>query len=104
MRCRRSPAGRSCCRGRCARAPRSGLERNGMERTLACGESVPALGQGTWNIGDDPDMRAEEIATIREGIDLGLALVDTAEMYGDGRSEQLVGEAIRGLRDKVFLV
>jgi len=75
-----------------------------MDRTLACGESVPALGQGTWNIGDDPAARAEEIATIREGVDLGLALVDTAEMYGDGRSEQLVGEAIRGRRDEVFLV
>ncbi|MEJ8840279.1 aldo/keto reductase [Ramlibacter sp. AN1133] len=71
---------------------------------LPCGEAVPALGQGTWNIGDDPRRRAEEIATIRRGLDLGLTLIDTAEMYGDGRSERLVGEAIAGRRDEVFLV
>ncbi|MBK6009263.1 aldo/keto reductase [Ramlibacter ginsenosidimutans] len=65
-----------------------------IERTLPCGERVPALGQGTWNIGDDPAARASEIAALRRGLDLGLTLVDTAEMYGDGRSEQLVGEAI----------
>jgi aldehyde reductase len=72
--------------------------------TLPCGESVPALGQGTWNIGDDARQRAEEIATRRHGLDLGLTLIDTAEMYGDGRSERLVGEAIAGRRDEVFLV
>jgi diketogulonate reductase-like aldo/keto reductase len=72
--------------------------------TLPCGESVPALGQGTWNIGDDPGRRAEEIASIRHGLDLGVTLIDTAEMYGDGRSERLVGEAIAGRRDEVFLV
>jgi diketogulonate reductase-like aldo/keto reductase len=71
---------------------------------LPSGEAVPALGQGTWHIGDDPGRRAEEIAALRRGLDLGLTLVDTAEMYGDGRSEQLVGEAIRGRRDEVFLV
>lgn len=75
-----------------------------IERTLPCGERVPALGQGTWNIGDDPAARAGEIAALRRGLDLGLTLVDTAEMYGDGRSEQLVGEAIAGRRDEVFLV
>jgi diketogulonate reductase-like aldo/keto reductase len=76
-----------------------------MQRiTLPCGESVVALGQGTWNIGDAPGRRQEEIASIRRGLDLGLTLVDTAEMYGDGRSEQLVGEAIAGRRDEVFLV
>ena len=72
--------------------------------TLPCGESVPALGQGTWNIGDDPAARKEEVATIQHGIALGLTLIDTAEMYGDGRSETLVGEAIAGRRDEVFLV
>jgi diketogulonate reductase-like aldo/keto reductase len=71
---------------------------------LPCGETVAALGQGTWNIGDDRQRRAEEIATIRRGIDLGLTLIDTAEMYGDGRSETLVGEAIAGRRDEVFVV
>ena len=75
-----------------------------MQRTFPCGVSVPALGQGTWNVGDDPAWRDEEIATIRRGIDLGLTLIDTAEMYGDGRSESLVGEAIAGRRDEVFLV
>jgi diketogulonate reductase-like aldo/keto reductase len=71
---------------------------------LPCGETVAALGQGTWNIGDDRQRRAEEIATIRHGIDLGLTLIDSAEMYGDGRSEALVGEAIAGRRDEVFIV
>lgn len=72
--------------------------------TLPCGETVPALGQGTWNIGDDPARRAAEIASLRRGLDLGLTLIDTAEMYGDGRSERLIGEAIAGRRDEVFLV
>jgi len=72
--------------------------------TLPCGERVPAYGQGTWNIGDDPATHAEEIATLRLGLDLGATLIDTAEMYGDGRSEELVGEAIRSRRDEVFLV
>jgi aldehyde reductase len=71
---------------------------------LPSGERVAALGQGTWHVGDHPERRKEEIATIRRGIDLGLTLVDTAEMYGDGRSEDLVGEAIVGRRDEVFLV
>ena len=71
---------------------------------LPCGETVPALGQGTWQLGDDRGQRAEEIAALRRGIDLGLTLLDTAEMYGDGRSESLVGEAIAGRRDEVFIV
>ncbi|MCC2673834.1 MAG: putative oxidoreductase [Ramlibacter sp.] len=72
--------------------------------TLPSGVGVPVLGQGTWNVGDDPKRRAQEIDALRRGIELGLTLVDTAEMYGDGRSESLVGEAIAGLRDEVFLV
>jgi diketogulonate reductase-like aldo/keto reductase len=71
---------------------------------LPSGEQVAALGQGTWKIGDDPAARKEEIATIRRGIDLGLTLLDTAEMYGEGRSEELVGEAITGRRREVFIV
>ena len=71
---------------------------------LPCGETVSALGQGTWMLGDDPGQRREEIAALRRGIDLGLTLIDTAEMYGDGRSESLVGEAIAGRRDEVFIV
>lgn len=72
--------------------------------TLPGGERVPALGMGTWNIGDHRDTRAEEIATLRLGLDLGLRLIDTAEMYGEGLSESLIGEAIAGRRDEVFLV
>ncbi|GGV24094.1 oxidoreductase [Streptomyces longisporoflavus] len=65
---------------------------------------MPALGQGTWRVGDDPSRRAEEIAALRRGVELGMTLIDTAEMYGSGASEELVGEAIRGHRDDVFLV
>src|SRR5471032_2476446 len=72
--------------------------------TLPSGERVPAFGQGTWYMGDDRATRAEEIATLRLGLDLGATLIDTAEMYGDGRAEELVGEAITGRRDEVFLV
>jgi len=71
---------------------------------LPSGEKVPAFGMGTWNMGDEPRVRQEEIATLRLGLDLGAGLIDTAEMYGDGRSEELVGEAICGQRDQVFLV
>ena len=71
---------------------------------LPSGERVPAFGQGTWFMGDERATRAEEIATLRLGLDLGATLIDTAEMYGDGRAEQLVGEAIAGRRDEVFLV
>jgi aldehyde reductase len=72
--------------------------------TLPSGEQVPALGQGTWHVGDSPATRAEEIATLQLGLDLGLTLIDTAEMYGEGLSEERVGEAIAGRRDEVFLV
>ena len=71
---------------------------------LPSGELVPALGMGTWHIGDSHQTRAEEIATLREGLDLGLRLIDTAEMYGEGASEELVGEAITGRRDDAFIV
>ena len=71
---------------------------------LPSGEKVPAFGLGAWNIGDRRADRGEEIATLRLGIELGARLIDTAEMYADGRSESLVGEAIAGRRDEVFLV
>ncbi|MEW6121121.1 MAG: aldo/keto reductase [Pseudomonadota bacterium] len=71
---------------------------------LPGGEEVPALGQGTWYMGEQAARAAEEIAALRLGIELGATLVDTAEMYGDGRTEKLVGEALAGLRDTVFLV
>ena len=71
---------------------------------LPAGTAVPALGQGTWMMAEDRRRRAEEIAALREGVDLGLTLIDTAEMYADGESERLVGEAIEGRRDDIFLV
>ena len=72
--------------------------------TFSDGTTVPVLGQGTWEIGDDPARRDEEQAALARGIDLGLTVIDTAELYGDGRSERLVGEVIAGRRDEVFLV
>jgi len=72
--------------------------------TLPSGEQIPALGMGTWMLGESSSTRAEEIATLQRGIDLGMTLIDTAEMYGEGASERLVGEAIKGGRDSVFLV
>ena len=71
---------------------------------LPDGETIPKLGLGTWEMGERPARRADEIAALREGIALGMTLVDTAEMYGDGATEELVGDALAGLRDDVFLV
>lgn len=71
---------------------------------LPDGKPAPALGMGTWMMGENPACRSREIAALQHGIDLGMRLIDTAEMYGEGASEELVGEAIRGRRDQVFLV
>ena len=71
---------------------------------LPSGETVPILGQGTRHMGEDPRRRKDEIAALRTAIDLGLTLIDTAEMYADGEAEVLVGEAIDGRRGDVFLV
>ena len=71
---------------------------------LRSGAAMPVLGQGTWQVGDGLRPPDEEIAALRLGLDLGMTLIDTAEMYGDGASEQLVGMAIAGRRDEVFLV
>ena len=65
---------------------------------------LPAIGQGTWYMGENAGQRRAEVAALRAGIDLGLRLVDTAEMYADGGAEEVVGEALQGLRDKAFLV
>jgi len=75
-----------------------------MRFTNIAGEQVPVLGQGTWQMGDSRARRSQEIAALQAGIDLGLTLIDTAEMYGNGASEELVAEAIDGRRDRVFLV
>lgn len=76
-----------------------------MNRTTTIGTAtVPVLGQGTWQLGDRPAKRQQEISALRLGIELGLTLIDTAELYGDGASEELVGEAISGRREGLFLV
>lgn len=72
--------------------------------TFPSGDRVPALGLGTWRLGEDARSQDEEIGAVRAAIDLGMTVIDTAEMYGDGASERLVGEAIAGRRDDVFLV
>jgi diketogulonate reductase-like aldo/keto reductase len=71
---------------------------------LPDGRKVSVLGQGTWNMGEDRRRSADEVAALRLGIDLGMTLIDTAEMYADGGSEEVVREAIGGRRDEVFLV
>jgi len=72
--------------------------------TLRNGERVPALGQGTWHMGDDRRRAAEETAALTLGIDLGMTLIDTAEMYGSGGAEEVVAEAAKGQRDRLFIV
>ena len=71
---------------------------------FASGDVVPALGLGTWHLGENPNRRPQEIAALRLAIDLGMTVIDTAELYGDGASERLVGEALHGRRNDVFLV
>ncbi|MFC8076877.1 aldo/keto reductase [Streptomyces sp. NPDC057307] len=71
---------------------------------LPSGEHVPALGQGTWGWAQDPGRRASEKESLLLGLDLGMTLVDTAEMYGQGAAEELVGETLAGRRDEAFLV
>ena len=69
-----------------------------MKTISANGLQIPVLGQGGWNVGDDIQKAESEMATLRRGLELGLCLIDTAEMYGDGRSETLIGRALRGVR------
>ncbi|MCY0885758.1 MAG: aldo/keto reductase [Firmicutes bacterium] len=71
---------------------------------FAPGITLPAIAQGTWHLGEDPTRRREEVAALRAGIDLGLTVIDTAEMYADGEAERVVAEAIAGRREEVFLV
>ncbi|MBW6422653.1 aldo/keto reductase [Rhizobium sp. XQZ8] len=71
---------------------------------LPSGISVPALGLGTWNMGEDARKAAIEIESLKRGLDLGMTLIDTAEMYGEGGAEKVTGQAIAGRRDEVFLV
>ena len=85
------------------RVPREGRDGCGPLK-LAGGKSVPALGLGTWRMGEASDARAQEVKALQLGIDLGLTLIDTAEMYGEGGAEEVVGEAIAGRRDDVYVV
>lgn len=68
------------------------------------GRKVPALGQGTWRMGENRAKTADEVRSLQTGLDLGMTLIDTAEMYGDGAAERIVGEAIKGRRDEAFVV
>jgi diketogulonate reductase-like aldo/keto reductase len=85
-------------------------KRNGAKSTkirtlrLPSGRPIPVLGQGTWRMGENPARRQTEIGALRLGLDLGLTLIDTAEMYGEGAAEELIGEAIADRRAEVFLV
>ena len=72
--------------------------------SLPDGETVAALGQGTWHMGESAGKRAQEIAALRAGLDLGMSLIDTAEMYAGGVAEEIVGEAFAGRRDEIFIV
>ncbi|EPG4958969.1 TPA: aldo/keto reductase [Citrobacter amalonaticus] len=71
---------------------------------FAGGVVLPAIGQGTWYMGENAGHRRAEVSALRAGVDLGLTLIDTAEMYADGGAEEVVGEALNGLREHVFLV
>src|SRR3989442_5835194 len=71
---------------------------------LPDGKRVPALGQGTWRMGENKSAHRDEVAALRLGLDLGMSLIDTAEMYGEGGAEAVVGEAIRGRREGVVVV
>ncbi|UMZ14868.1 aldo/keto reductase [Pseudomonas sp. MPFS] len=75
-----------------------------MRKLPLADRQVPVIGQGTWRMGEDRGRRQQEIAALRMGIDLGMTLIDTAEMYGEGGAEEVVGQAISGRRDEVFLV
>ena len=71
---------------------------------LPDGTELPALGQGTWHMGESGNAAKAEVAALKLGVELGMMLIDTAEMYGDGRAEELVAEATQGQRDRLFIV
>jgi len=72
--------------------------------TLPGGDKMPAYGQGTWHMGESRGRHTDEVAALKLGIDLGITLIDTAEMYGSGTAEEIVAEATKGRRDKLFIV
>ncbi|MCC3382156.1 aldo/keto reductase [Paenibacillus farraposensis] len=72
--------------------------------TWTDGREVPLIGQGTWYMGEKASHRQEEVRALQLGLELGMALIDTAEMYAEGEAEKIVGEAVKGRRDDVYLV
>jgi len=72
--------------------------------TLPGGQVVPSMGQGTWKMGERAERRSDEIAALRAGVELGMTLIDTAEMYCDGAAETLISEALGSVRDQLYLV
>ena len=72
--------------------------------TLRSGETIPQLGLGTWHMGEQRNQRASEADALKLGLDLGMTLIDTAEMYGEGGAEEVVAEAVKGRRDEAFIV
>ncbi|MEI9413091.1 aldo/keto reductase [Mesorhizobium salmacidum] len=80
------------------------MESSVRTTTLPCGEAIPVLGQGTWKMGEDSRRRSEEVDALKLGLDLGVTLIDTAEMYAGGGAEEVVAKAIAGRRAEVFLV
>src|ERR1700756_3693914 len=72
--------------------------------SLLDGTRVPALGQGTWHMGENPRAHKDEVAALRLGIELGMTLIDTAEMYGSGGAEEVIARAAQGVRDSLFIV
>ncbi len=94
----------AACKGIRIARQRQPLHIDPMKHTQIGDSPVPVLGLGTWQLGDRAQRRQQEISTLQLGIDLGLTLIDTAELYGDGASEKLVAEAIAGRRETVFLV
>lgn len=75
-----------------------------LKVTLLSGEAVSRLGQGTWSMGEDKSYFKDEVKAIRHGLELGINLIDTAEMYGEGGAEEVVGEALQGKRQEAFIV
>ena len=72
--------------------------------SLPSGKTIPVMGQGTWQMAENPSRRAEELEALRAGVDLGMTLIDTAEMYGSGAAEELIAEALADRRNEIFLV
>jgi diketogulonate reductase-like aldo/keto reductase len=75
-----------------------------MHTVHLANQTVPAIGQGTWRMGERATERSAEVSALRLGVELGMTLIDTAEMYGEGGAEEVVGEALQGIRDQVYLV